>query len=192
MKLDITQRGKYLKLRVLMKKKGVLSIFEEYPNWISSLLEASPLVGGLATSLAQETLNSSLTALKKDPNISKLQIKEKWRLLWMDSLCEGFLHENEEVRRVSLNEMLKCILKIDKTSYLPLLEAIQSYSSLKMKGGNNNKSVLLRSLVAILKSGRRSGAVTSDMLEEWLTVSQSKQRSMKGALSFSFVLFIAD
>ncbi|ETN99178.1 hypothetical protein RFI_38303, partial [Reticulomyxa filosa] len=218
--------GKYRKMKILMKHIGPLKVFERYPNWIIMLLEASPLVGGLAVGLVQESLHLALLEFQQQRKQNKnLDVLAKWRTLWMDSLCRGFAHfswvyiymytymyicacvlclmrvgerdrwtnkqkivkcKDPKVQEAASSELLKYILRMDNTSYQPLLAYIlQSSQGLKSQQKTLSSSGLssddwhMRALVAVLRCGRRSGAISSAVLEGWIASQEGPHDEVK-------------
>ena len=162
MNLSIEEKGKYLRLKVLIKRVGSLKLFKKYPNWIMMLLEASSIVGGNAMSLIHESLNLAKQELKKK---NKCLVITEWRQLWIDPICKGFTHKNEIIQRNTNSDLLKFILRSDSGSYFPLIQYILKLNKSKQLIW---KTTTLRALIGILKYGKRNGIITNKMLEQWL------------------------
>merc|ERR1712176_901703 len=134
--------GKYLRLKVLVKRVGAIRIMEKYGStqWIIMLLEASAIVGSTAIGLITETLRLAKIELE---NMKCLNDITQWRSLWMDAVCRGFVHHNASVRKVTTVDLLKYILRVDVESYFPLIQHI-------LKRGTAERSLWKRSTLKAL------------------------------------------
>ena len=172
MTLSVSERGKYLRLKVLVKRVGALEIMTKYGStpWITMLLEASVVVGGNAISLITDTLRLAKQELstphESQEHGSSKKIKEKllierWRALWMDAVCNGFIHREEAVRKSTTVDLLKYILRNDPDSYRPLIRHILKRSAIEKSLWHQ---ATLRALIGILRSGKRNGTITNSMV----------------------------